>query len=150
MPACVQWAVDTVHQRDYPCLLNATEVGQRLTYDSSNIGQLAKEFSHCASVAVTEVSVQLENSCSFRLSAVLCLSAVGSKPEAPRRWCEAAYCGAAFLNTRAGYVWCECVEITFDLCCHSWINHLSLVLTTIKCVLLTFMYTIVYYVLRAC
>lgn len=56
--ACVplpQWKIDTVYQEDYTGLLNATEIGVRVTRDPLNIHNLTSKFPTYVHEAIEEV-----------------------------------------------------------------------------------------------
>ena len=56
-----QWGLfTTVYQEDYFALLNATEVGMRITYDPQNILSYSSAFPYYASAAIEEVNLILK------------------------------------------------------------------------------------------
>lgn len=52
---CLQWKIDTVYQEDYTGLLNATEIGVRVTRDPLNIHNLTSKFPTYLHEAIEEV-----------------------------------------------------------------------------------------------
>ena len=51
----LQWGTDTVYQEDYFSLLNATEIGTKITYNPANINTLAHQFESYVTAAIEEV-----------------------------------------------------------------------------------------------
>lgn len=61
-----QWGLfTTVYQEEYFALLNATEVGMKITYDPQNILSYSSAFPYYASAAIKEVSVAVLILCPF-------------------------------------------------------------------------------------
>ena len=51
----LQWSSDIVFQEDYFSLLNATEIGQRITYSPSSYSNLLPSFTNYVTMAIDQV-----------------------------------------------------------------------------------------------
>ena len=108
---CTQWGKDTVYQEDYPALLMATEIGERITYSPSSYTSLLPKFEQYALSAVDEVKLT-----PWAHHYLLCHLYTADGPEQSQQHCKGATCGSNFFNLTSKTLYMNTNNVDYNLC----------------------------------